>query len=37
MVVGSYIVLHKVEADRVTIIRVIHAARDIGTMLDADA
>jgi plasmid stabilization system protein ParE len=30
-------VLYRLEADRIVILRVIHAARDIGGMVDADA
>ncbi len=35
--VGAYRVFHRVDPDRVTIVRVIHAARDIGAAFDADA
>ena len=35
--VGAYRVLHRVEGDHVLIVRVIHAARDIGALFDADA
>jgi len=37
LVVGAYLVLHRVDPDEVVIVRVIHAARDIGATIDADA
>jgi toxin ParE1/3/4 len=37
LVVGSYLVLHRVDFEQVSVVRVIHAARDIGAALDADA
>lgn len=33
--VGSYTVYYRVEGERVLILRVIHAARDVGALFDA--
>jgi toxin ParE1/3/4 len=37
LVVGAYLMLHRVDSKQVVIVRVIHAARDINAAFDADA
>ena len=34
LVVGRYLVLYRVEADRIDVVRVVHGSRDVAALLD---